>query len=152
RNRRVAVKAGEEAQEKSAIGNIAGDRARHRQREPAPACGHIGKAARGKADTQQIAKSWRVGEWATQVSAVWQPNPSASQCHRTAASAATTGLAQVIRISRGTKHWIESLRTQAEFGGIGLANDDCSGFLFALDDQAVKIGYVVLVQGRAKRC
>jgi hypothetical protein len=49
------------------------------------------------------------------------------------------------------EHRVEGLRAGAELGRVGLADDDGPGGAQALDEQAVAVGHVVAVDGRAER-
>ena len=59
-------------------------------------------------------------------------------------------LRQVVGIASCAEDGVEGLRAGAEFGRIGLADDDCAGAPHALDDDVVFGGDVVLEERRAE--
>ena len=95
-------------------------------------------------------KTSRIAQRAAQVGAVGDGQHSAGQRHRRAAARPATGLRQIPRIPGAPEHWVESLRSRADFGRVGFADGDGARALRAFDQKRAEIRHVILENRRSK--
>jgi len=79
----------------------------------------------------------RVAQGAHEVGAVGHRQQASGQRHRRAAAAAARTDGGVPCVGRGAEHLVEGVRTQAQLGQVGLADDDAAGRLHPLRHHAV---------------
>src|SRR5262249_54182920 len=78
------------------------------------------------AKPDNVAKTSRVSERPSEIAAVGEWQHSTGERNGRPAATAAAGFAQIVGITRRAEHFVEGLRTGAEFRRIGFAYYDCA--------------------------
>ena len=113
----------------------------HRRRAP---------RGRGGAESNHAAKRRWIAQGTAAIAAIGDRNHAACQAHGRAAAAAAAGLRQIVRVFRRAEHFVEGLRSRAEFRRVGFADADGAGLLDPLHENRIVLRHVVLEDSRSE--
>ena len=112
--------------------------------------GRHGHTALRGAQAEHMVPARGVAQTAHEVRAVGHWKQALCQCHGRAAAAATGRFARVPGVAGGSKHFVEGVRTQAEFRRVGLADHDSARRFDTLDHEAIFAGHKVFHERAAQ--
>ena len=104
-----------------------------------------------RSEAVDVAEGGRIAQRTHRVGAVRERHQARRQRGRRAAARPAGGLRQIVGIARHAADGIEAVRSQAEFGRVGLADQDRAGGPDARGKQFVLVGYMIAEDRRAVR-